>query len=158
MSGEVKRLIQHAIAALEAAECDRADTCLCQAAEEAPGCADFFHMLGLIPCHRNAPEEAVALLRRALHLNPKHREAEVNLAITLAEMGDFADAEASLQRALDLSPERAEAYVNLGLRHHRRGHLNEAMRTWERALHIDPMHQLACCHLTQATTAGTARE
>jgi tetratricopeptide (TPR) repeat protein len=237
-SGEVQRLIRQATAAFEAGEYDRASDLLRQAAEEAPGYANIFHMLGLIACQRNAPEKAVALFRRALHLNPKYREARVNLAITLAEMGaydqaavevealggheakdptqlspgtlgrlanghadlarqyhdlglyaqavveydkalelcptfpdlhnrratscrelgDFAGAEASLRRALELNPEYVGAHVNLGLLQYRRGLVSEAMKSWQRALEIDPKHQLARIYLTQATTAGAARE
>jgi predicted TPR repeat methyltransferase len=66
--------------------------------------------------------------------------------------------EASLRRALELNPEYVSAHVNLGLLQYRRGHVSEAMKTWERALEIDPKHQFARIYLTQAMTAGAARE
>ncbi len=148
--GEVHRLIRQATAAFEAGEYDRASDLLRRAAEEAPGYANIFHMLGLIACQRNAPEKAVALFRKALHLNPKYREAQVNLAITLAEMGAYDQAAAEVealesgehQAPTQLSPgilgRLANAHADLGRQYDELGLYARAVGEYDKALELCP--------------------
>jgi Flp pilus assembly protein TadD len=58
-------------------------------------------------------DEALEAERRALEERPGWPVAMINLAVILAERGEFEEARALLERALEIDPENAAASVNL---------------------------------------------
>lgn len=83
----VRQLVNLATEAFQASNYDEAERLLLDVIARRPVYANVYNMLGFIYTWKNAPEKAVELFRRALTLNPNYTEAQINLAITLAEMG-----------------------------------------------------------------------
>jgi len=150
MKGEVRQVIQQATSAYEAGQYAEAERLLLQVVDRAPTYANVFNMLGFIASQRNALEEAVALFRRALGLNPNYSEARLNLALTLAEMGAYdqaAQEAASVQAKETAEPQRissvirgklANAHADLGGKYHALGLYAEAVSEFDKALGLCP--------------------
>jgi len=150
MKGEVRQVIQQATSAYEAGQYSEAERLLLQVVDRAPTYANVFNMLGFIASQRNALEEAVALFRRALGLNPNYSEARLNLALTLTEMGAYEQAAqeaASVQAKETADPQRvspvvrgklANAHADLGGKYHALGLFAEAVAEFDKALGLCP--------------------
>ncbi|MGH8355792.1 MAG: tetratricopeptide repeat protein, partial [Pseudomonas sp.] len=67
-------------------------------AEHGPG-AEAFYWLGLLSDAGGKPQEAQGYYRKALYLQPQHREALAHLATLLAAQGDAAGARRLQERA-----------------------------------------------------------
>lgn len=61
--------------------------------------AQAFYLLGLMRQAVGEPDEAEALLRKAIYLDPQHYEALTHLAVLLEQRGDLANAALMQQRA-----------------------------------------------------------
>jgi len=150
MRADVRQVIQQATGAYEAGQYAEAERLLLQVVDRAPTYANVFNMLGFIASQRNALEEAVALFRRALGLNPNYSEARLNLALTLAEMGAYEQAAqeaASVQAKETAEPQRispgvrgklANAHAELGGKYHALGLYAEAVEEFDKALALCP--------------------
>jgi tetratricopeptide (TPR) repeat protein len=150
MRSEVRQVIQQATSAYEAGQYAEAERLLLQVVDRAPTYANVFNMLGFIASQRNALEEAVALFRRALGLNPNYSEARLNLALTLAEMGAYEQAAqeaASVHAKEAAEPQRispvvrgklANAHADLGGKYHALGLYAEAVAEFDKALGLCP--------------------
>lgn len=75
--------------------------------------ADALHLLGTIMA-RSAPEEGIALIQRALAVNPDSFEAHLNLANTFAKRLRMTDAELHFRAAHKLNPTSIAAINGLG--------------------------------------------
>jgi tetratricopeptide (TPR) repeat protein len=107
-------------------------------------------MLGFIASQRNELERAVTLFRRALSLNPNYTEAQLNLALTLAEMGAYEEAAqevAKLEGREPKDPQRlsvgvmgklANAHADLAKKYHGLGLYAEAVAEYDKALRLCP--------------------
>jgi tetratricopeptide (TPR) repeat protein len=150
MSTDVKQLLQRGTAAFEAGEYADAETLLLRVVEQHTGYANVYNMLGVIAGLRGVPERAVDLFRRALALNPGYSEAQLNLAITLADMGAYeqAAAEAAKLQARE-SGERggvgpailgklANAHAELARKYHALGMYADAVAEYDKALGLCP--------------------
>ena len=80
----------------------------------APEHFDALHLLGVIALQEIRTEEGVALIRRALAVNPLNAVAHLNMARGLTDLRRLDDALQSLERAIELSPDYAEAHRNRG--------------------------------------------
>ena len=89
MAPDTRQLVQRGTAAFEAGEYAEAETLLLRVLDRNPTYANVYHMLGVIASLRGASDRAVDLFRHALALNPRYSEAQLNLAITLADMGAY---------------------------------------------------------------------
>jgi tetratricopeptide (TPR) repeat protein len=102
--------------------------------------AEAHYTLGLIYWHRGDAGRAVAALRAALVMDPRHAEAHHVLGTVLDASGDRENAAAALRRALILRPDLTGAHYTLarvlqgaGDETGARRHLAEAERLRERA-------------------------
>ena len=150
MADDIKKALQQATGAFEAGNYEEAERLLLQIVSQIPTYANVHNMLGFIAGQRNAPEESVALFRRALHLNPNYTEARLNLVLTLTEMGlyDQAAEEASRlevqeptesQRlSLGVRGKLANAHADLGKKYHELGLYVEAIAEFDKALRLCP--------------------
>lgn len=102
---QLKQQIQRATSLFQGGRYDEAEALLLELIQKTPFYANIYNMLGFIYCQRNAPEKAVELFRQALSINPAYTEAQMNLAITLADMGAYDQA----LREYQLAKEREEA-------------------------------------------------
>jgi tetratricopeptide (TPR) repeat protein len=87
----------------------------------------------------STPETKVALLRRAVEVNPLAAESRFHLGLTLREMGR-ADAEAidNLRHAAALAPLTSRYWRELGVALSKSGRPEEAIPQLERAIDLDP--------------------
>ncbi len=150
MTAEIRQAIQQAALAFEAGNYDEAEALLLRVVDRTSTYASVHNMLGFIAGQRNAPEEAVALFRRALSLNPNYTEARINLVLTLAHIGAYDQAvqeAAKLEKPAPAGPQRlglgvrgklANAHADLGRRYHELGLYAEAIAEYDKALDLCP--------------------
>jgi tetratricopeptide (TPR) repeat protein len=143
----IRQLIRQGTAAFEAGDYATAEPLLRQAANRSGRYANVFHMLGVIASHADRPADAIALFREALRLNPRYDEAQINLAITLAETGAYdlvaAEAETLQAREETTGPldrgvlgKLANAHGQLAGRYHALGLFRQAIREYDEALEL----------------------
>ena len=72
------------------------------------------HLLGVIARQTRRTERGVALIKRAIGLNPKVAEAHISLGIALRDLQRPAEALASYDKAIVLKPDYAVAHYNRG--------------------------------------------
>ncbi len=76
---------------------------------------DALQLLGVLRHMQGASDEGVALLEKAVALQPKNSSIRNNLASVLREMDRLVDAEKQFAIAIALAPDVAETYVNHGI-------------------------------------------
>jgi tetratricopeptide (TPR) repeat protein len=76
------------------------------------GNAGARHLLGVV-AHQLGRHDAVALIGRAVALNPDFAEAQNDHGVTMAATGKFGEASACFAKAVRLEPDYAEACDNL---------------------------------------------
>ena len=111
-----------------------------EAAEEAlrrslalrPNSADAINALGSVFRARRKMDESQLQFERALALDSRHVGANFNLGRTLAEKGEWTDAERCYRNALAADPKRAEVAVALAELLLLRGRRQDAMETADR--------------------------
>jgi tetratricopeptide (TPR) repeat protein len=165
-SAELKQLVQRATSAFQAGDYDDAERLCLEVVERTPLYANIYNMLGFIYSQRNSPERAIELFRRALSINPNYTEAQLNLAITLADIGAYGPAlrEFGLARAREGDPpaalnsvvrsKLANAHADLGKIYFDLGMLGEAVAEYQKALTLGPTYadvhnRLAVCYREQ---------
>jgi tetratricopeptide (TPR) repeat protein len=116
-------------------------------------------------------DEAIAVLREALRLDPNHANARHNLVATynnqgaeLLEQGKFDEAIAVLREALRLDPNDTDTrhnlvatYNNQGAKLGGQGKYTEAIAALRKALHLDPDQAEARQNLIAAYTSQGAK-
>jgi Flp pilus assembly protein TadD len=85
-----------------------------------------------------ADQEAVPLLERAVHLDPKTGRYWDALGVTHIGLKQFKEAEAPLLRAIELDPDDHSAYNNLGRAYQGAGRLDEAEATLRKSIDLEP--------------------
>jgi len=93
--------------------------------------------LGIVAHTQKKGDEAQAIIRKALDLDPNLAEAHYALGI-LAEHRRDGEAEAHYRRAVSLKPDFAEAYNNLGATLGRQGRPGEAEAAYRKAVDLNP--------------------
>jgi tetratricopeptide (TPR) repeat protein len=95
-------------------------------------------------------EEAAALYRRALELDPYLVAALINLANIHYGRDELAEAQALYERAIGLESDFFEAHFNLGNIYHDLGRFGEAQACYRQALRLNPFY--ADAHFYLAVT------
>jgi tetratricopeptide (TPR) repeat protein len=144
----LRQLLRQGRAAFEAGDFAAAEPLLRRVAARSGRYANVFHMLGVMASHRGDAPQAIQLFRQALHVNPGYHEAQLNLAIILADTGAYdqaaAEAEALQVRAgeagadLGLLGQLANAHAELARRYHALGFFRQALREYDEALELCP--------------------
>jgi serine/threonine-protein kinase len=82
--------------------------------------------------------ECIAVLRRAVTVDPMNAHAHMNLGSALDDQGKGAEAVAELREAVRLAPNLAVAHYNLGLALSNQKEMDEAIAAYRRAIALDP--------------------
>lgn len=122
-----------------------------EVARREPFFADVHNLIGLSLALLGRPEEAVGAFGRAVQINPRYAEALVNRAITLNELGRYAEAQASFQMAAEvdlaegvegfpavLASRLANKHLELGDLYAEGGAIAEAAEQYRRGCEIRP--------------------
>ncbi len=92
-------------------------------------------------------QEAAALQREALAIQPDLADAWVNLISLNARLHRDSDAEAAYAKAVALAPNRAEAHYNFGVYCLQRNRFSEAKIAFQKTLDAAPRNAEACLNL-----------
>lgn len=106
--------------------------------ERDPDNGEALHLLGVIAHQVGQNETAVALIERAITLQPYAAPFHSNLGKALRALGRYDDAVRSYEVALRLLPNYPEALNGLGTALSDQGNYEEALRSYERALQLKP--------------------
>lgn len=85
---------------------------------------------------------AIAILTKAIELNPNNAEAYNDRGFAKNTKGDFDDAIADYDKAIKLHSNYALAYTNRGLTKDLKGNHNGAIADWTEAIKLDPKFAL----------------
>lgn len=97
----------------------------------------------LIQSADGGPDRALALLRRAAALDPRHAYTQNYLGWALIGQGDCPSAERHLRAAIDLDPYMVDAHINLAEALVQTKRPQEAVQTLRNALTVDAEHLAA---------------
>ena len=132
-----EQAIEIALKQFNGGELQQAESICRQILARDPNRGDALHLLGLI-AHRSRHPDAVALIRRAIALQPQNAVAYTNLALVLQSEGRVDEAVECSRQALALQPNVAEAHFNLGYAFHCKGEIENAIACYQRALALKP--------------------
>jgi Flp pilus assembly protein TadD len=106
-----------------------------------PGEPDLHLFLGITQLRLRNPDAAVASVKRAISLEPKHVEARTLLGwIELEIRGDVDEAIQQYAKVVELKPDSPQAHVNLGVAYKHKGGFGAALDSYNRALAMRPDH------------------
>lgn len=101
-----------------------------------PGHADAYDFYGRLCASMGRLDEAVAMQRRALELDPLAHRTDV--ANALLRAGRFAEAEAATRQALEFDPGYDRGHATLGWALIRQGRMAEGLAELEQAITLSP--------------------
>jgi len=101
---------------------------------------------------------AIKHYKEALRIKPTQVKTLNNLAILLAQTGDFSDAALNFNKALELSPQNEETLNNLGLLSIRTGNINKGITYFKKALKYNPAYKPAENNLARYMTSFQAKK
>ena len=116
----------------------RAEACFRAALEKDPDNAEALHRCGIVAYLRGAPEEAVALLGRAVSIDGEHPTLCAQLASALMACGKLDEAIATWHKALALAPDFAAAHGKLGDAYFARGDIAASEAAYRKSIELDP--------------------
>ena len=110
--------------------------------------------LGIAAHRAQRHQLALALIGRAIVLDPGRAQPHFALGRMLHQAGRLANATARYARAIELEPTHAEAHMNLGMVLKQQGRLDAAAAAFQRTLRLRPddaeaLHNLAAVHFAR---------
>jgi tetratricopeptide (TPR) repeat protein len=111
---------------------------------------DGLHGLGVLLLQRNAAQEALAPLEKAVALDPRSAAAHNDLGMAIATVGRPVDAIAHFEKAIALDPQFATAHNNLGNALKAEDRTGEAIRHFKEAIALRPEYPTAEFNLAGA--------
>ena len=106
----------------------------------APDHPDALHFLGVLETQHDRQEEGLALMERAIAINPRNPAAHYNRANVLRDMGRAEDAILGYDAALAIKPDNVGAWNNRGVALHSLTRYDEAIASYDRALGLKSDH------------------
>jgi Flp pilus assembly protein TadD len=132
------KLMQQAISAHQSGHLAEAQTIYRSVAAGDPADAGAIHLLGVVAYQREAPEQAIEQIGRAIRVNAEVAAFYNNLALALIDHEDFAEALRAVRTALVLNPDYGDANVTLGAALRELGRGAEAEACGRRAVALNP--------------------
>jgi Tfp pilus assembly protein PilF len=129
-----------------------------QVLESAPNHPDALHLLGVVHGQSGRHDQAIALLERAIQIQPSSAAFHADLGMALVGLGRHDQAVASYRLALKLDPLSAAAHHNLGVALMELGSLDDAAECYRRAIAIKPDYADAFHNLAVVTGGNLAPE
>jgi len=96
---------------------------------------------------KGKPEEAIALLQKAVSRHPEYAKARSALGLILSWQGRLDEAITELEQASRQSPDSPNAYCALGDALAAKGRLDEAAAAYRQAIRLEPDDATACHNL-----------
>jgi DNA-binding response OmpR family regulator len=93
---------------------------------------------GIAAYRKGAIDEAVALLRKGIGVDPLAYRLRYHLALIYGTHGQIYDAITELERAVDLNPTHFAALKNLAVLYEKAGFRHKAVEMWDRCVHVAP--------------------
>src|SRR5262249_23950621 len=97
-----------------------------------------YNALGAIMLSREKPVDAVPYLSKALEYNPHLVAAQINMAISLDELGRASEALGHFKAALEIEPQNADAQAGLGVVLAEMGSGEEGLARTREAVRLQP--------------------
>src|ERR1700730_11258350 len=113
-SPDVDSLLDAAIVSHEARNLDRAESLYQDVLRTQPNHAEALSLLGLIQQDRGKPRESIALISRAIEIDPDLPDAHANLARGYSFLGESEKAANAARKATELDPTLGEGWLQLG--------------------------------------------
>ena len=123
---------------LVARDWNSAETHARKALELAPDMNAGLRLLGVVYTQRGQFDQAIAILEKAMRLDPYNAETYNNLSTAYMQKGQYDKAEELLQTSLQIMPGYRIAFLNLGLLALLRGNFEAAADYLERAIEQVP--------------------
>jgi tetratricopeptide (TPR) repeat protein len=147
-----RALLANALRHHRAGQVDEAERIYSQILAIDPNHSDSLHLLGMAAYHTGRPEDAIAMICKAIAVNDTVAAYHSNLGTILQAQGRLDEAETYYKRALVLDPHLAEAHYNLGNVYYAQNQMEQAAACYEHALALQP--KLAEAHYN----LGNARQ
>ncbi len=109
-----------------------------QKVNENPSNPDYHVELGWALFQKNQYNDALAEYKKALDLNDKHFQANLNLGIAYQEVGKNDLALTAFQKTVEIAPKSFEAHYYLGLSYREAGKLQESLDELQLAYKLNP--------------------
>ena len=135
---EIEAVFQRALALHRQGQIGPAESLYKEILDKAPAHFGALHYLGVIEGQKRNYGAAVALIERALAIDPTSAPACNNLGTFLRKLGRNGDALASFDRALAIKPDHAEALHNRGNALRQLQRHEDALESYDRALAVKP--------------------
>ena len=111
---------------------------------------DTLFMLSMLTAQAGDSTQALALIDRAIDVNPVSAAAHSNRGIALNELQRYQAAVDSYNRAITIKPDFAVAFFNRGIAFNAMGQHQDAIGSYERAIAILPEYAQAYANLGDA--------
>lgn len=109
-----------------------------------PKHADALHLLGVIALQTSTPDKALKYIDKAISVNAKIAEYQLNKGLALKALGRLREAEKSIKKAIKLKPELSVAYFNLSSIQLMSRKWCDAKQNLQKTLELEPDHIEAC--------------
>ncbi len=86
-------------------------------------------------------------IERMLAVDPKNKDAWVQLGNDCFDTGNFVKASESYEKALEIDPKNPDVLTDLAISYRRLGKTEESVKFFRKALEIDPAHTLSLFNL-----------
>jgi len=130
----VARLLERALQLHQTGLLPDAKAVYHQLLELAPNHFDALHLLGTIESQAKNYQQAEVLLSRAVTVDPRSAQAQLNRGVALYWLQRHEEARESYQKAIALRPNYAAALFNLGNLCRTVNHLDEAVENYDKAI------------------------
>jgi tetratricopeptide (TPR) repeat protein len=111
-----------------------------QVLQKDPRHFEALRLLGVLSLQTGAPDQAVALLRRAIDADPNVAHVHATLGSVFVSLDRSTEALASYDRALTLDPKHANTHYNRAVVLQGLGRLDEALKGYDRVITLTPRH------------------